>query len=47
VFIKDIDYNSLFVLSLSGFGEFGSVPSISISWKSLRGIGICSSLKVC
>jgi hypothetical protein len=42
-------------VSLSGFGirvilasknELGSVPSLSISWKSLRRVGINSSLNV-
>jgi hypothetical protein len=40
---------------LSGFGmggiltscnECGSVPSLSVSWKSLRNVGISFSLKV-
>ena len=44
-----------FVTSLSGFGirvmvasqnEFGSVPPSAIFWKSLRRIGVCSSLYV-
>jgi hypothetical protein len=51
-------YNSfvvVVVLSLSGFGmggiltscnECGSVPSLSVSWKSLRNVGISFSLKV-
>ena len=56
MFISDISLNfSLFVMSLSGFGisvmvasenEFGSVPSSIIFWKSLRRIGISSSLHV-
>jgi hypothetical protein len=42
-------------VSLSGFGmsvmlaslnELGSIPSLSILWKSLRRAGISSSLKV-
>jgi hypothetical protein len=54
--LERLAYNSrLFVLSLSGLGmsiilvpqnEFGSVPNLSISWKSLRDIGVSSSLKV-
>jgi hypothetical protein len=53
-FTKEIAYNSLFfVVFLLGFGmsvilaslnEFGSVPSLFISWKSLRRAGI-NSLK--
>jgi hypothetical protein len=57
MFIKKIGLQFSFfvvVVSLSGFGmsvilasqnEFDYVPSLSISWKSLRSVGI-SSLKV-
>jgi hypothetical protein len=31
---------------LASWNDFGSVPSIFISWKSLRIIGVSSSLKV-
>jgi hypothetical protein len=31
---------------LASYNELGSVPSLSISWKSLRRVGISSSLKV-
>jgi hypothetical protein len=30
---------------LASQNEFGSVPSLSISWKCLRSIGVSSSLK--
>jgi hypothetical protein len=55
MFIKEIHLQFSFLeVSLSGFGisvilasksELGSVPSLCISWKSLRRVGI-SSLKV-
>ena len=47
--------NFFFVVSLSGFGirvmvasqnEFGSVPSSAIFWKSLRSMGVGSSLNI-
>jgi hypothetical protein len=31
---------------LASYNELGSVPDLSTSWKSLRSVGICSSLKV-
>jgi hypothetical protein len=52
--IKSLSYNSFIVASLSDFGksvilslenEFGSVPSLSIKWKSFRGVDIISSSK--
>lgn len=53
IFIKDTAHNfCFFVVSLSGFGIrvvvasqpiFGSVPSSSVFWKSLRKISISSS----
>ena len=56
MFISDIGLQfSFFVTSLSGFGirvmvasqdEFGSVPPSAIFWKSLRRIGVSSSLNV-
>jgi hypothetical protein len=56
IFIKEIGLKFSFLeVSLSGFGirvilasknELGSVPSLSISWKSLRRVGINSSLNV-
>jgi hypothetical protein len=54
--LKKLDSKSFFVVvaSLSGFGvgvtlasynEFGSVPSLFISWKSLGSIGVSFSLQ--
>ena len=56
MFISDMGLQfSFFVTCLSGFGvrvmvasqnEFGSVPPSAILWKSLRRIGVSSSLNV-
>ena len=56
IFIRDIGlYFSFLLVSLSGFGirvmvasenVFGSIPSSLIFWKSLRKMGILSSLCV-
>ena len=56
MFVSDIGlYFSFFVTSLSGFGirvmvasqnELGGVPPSAIFWKSLRRIGVSSSLNV-
>jgi hypothetical protein len=32
---------------LASYNELGSAPSLSISWKSLRSVGISSYIKVC
>ena len=57
IFIREIDLKFSFLVgSLCGFGisvivvskkELGIDPSVSICWKSLKSIGVKSSLKVC